>query len=88
MDERDQRSDWDDPDRVEEAAAGELPWEVERALPSDARRMGLSPNVPDGAMLQFAGSLSSTKLSHRIVAWILLVTFGMPVLLMLLRLLG
>ena len=88
MDGRDRRDD-DRPDpEIQEAADGELPWEVERGLPSDARRMGLSPNVPDGAMLQFAGSLSGAKLSHRIVAWVLLVTFGLPVVLMVLRLLG
>ena len=64
------------------------PWSPDEHLPADARRMGLSPLVPDGAMLEFAGSLDSSKLSHRVVAWVLLVTFVLPVLFTLLRLLG
>lgn len=77
MDERELRDDDD-----------EVVWVPPPLLPADAQRMGLSPNVPDGAMLQFAGALDGTKLSHRIVAWVLLVTFALPVLLTLLRVLG
>jgi hypothetical protein len=83
----DDRDRWDDGE-PDEAAAGEMPWEVDRGLPGDARRMGLSPNVPDGAMLQFAGALDSSKVGHRIVAWVLLAAFLFPVLLTVLRLLG
>lgn len=50
-------------------------------IPSDARRMGLSSSVPDGALLELAGALDSTKRSHRAVAWVLLVAFVLPVLL-------
>lgn len=64
------------------------PWLPGEHLPNDARRMGLSRNVPDGAMLDFAGALDSTKLSHRLVAWVLLAAFLVPVLLTVLRLLG
>lgn len=72
-----------DPEEDERTA-----WERGDHLPADARRMGLSPLVPDGAMLEFAGSLDSSKLSHRLVAWVLLVAFVLPVLFTLLRLLG
>lgn len=81
MDEREEQD-------VEEAAPGEVPWQHDPDLPADARRMGLSPLVPDGAMLQFAGSLNSTKTSHRVVAWVLLAVFLVPVLLTVLRVLG
>ena len=64
------------------------PWTPAEHLPTDAQRMGLSRNVPDGAMLDFAGALDSTKLSHRLVAWVLLAAFLVPVLLTVLRLLG
>ncbi|HVK29366.1 MAG TPA: hypothetical protein VM575_13580 [Nocardioides sp.] len=63
-------------------------WERGEHLPPDARRMGLSPLVPDGAILEFAGSLDSSKTSHRLVAWVLLVAFTLPVLFTVLRLLG
>ena len=42
-------------------------------VPVDARSMGLDRNVPEGAWLAFAGSLSSSKASHRFVAWLILV---------------
>ncbi|GAA1511396.1 hypothetical protein [Nocardioides humi] len=57
------------------------PWAPAENLPSDARRMGLSRSVPDGALLELAGSLDSTKRSHRLIAWILLVVMVVPVLL-------
>lgn len=66
----------------------EVPWLPPQHLPDDARRLGLSPLVPDGALLEFAGSLDGSRLSHRIVAWVLLVAFVAPVLLMLLRIIG
>jgi hypothetical protein len=55
-------------------------------LPEDARRMGLTHHVPDGALLDFAGKLDGAKPLHRLTAWVLLVVFGLPVLLGLLRL--
>ena len=63
------------------------PWSPDGHIPTDARRMGLNANVPDGAMLEFAGALDGTKLSHRVVAWVLLAAFLTPVLLTLLSLL-
>ena len=58
-----------------------------RRLPEDALRMGLTHDVPDGALLDFAGALDSTKPLHRVTAWVMLVVFGMPVVLYVLRLL-
>jgi hypothetical protein len=57
-------------------------------LPADARRMGLTHHVPDGALLDFAGKLDGAKPLHRITAWALLVVFGLPVVFALLRLLN
>jgi hypothetical protein len=47
--------------------------------------MGLTHHVPDGALLDFAGSLDGAKTRHRIAAWMLLVVFGLPVLFAVLR---
>jgi hypothetical protein len=55
-------------------------WFAGQHLPEDARRMGLSHHVPDGAILDFAGRLDSTKPMHRVAAWLMLVVFGLPVL--------
>ena len=62
------------------------PWFPGQHLPSDARRIGLTQHVPEGALLDFAGKLDSTKAAHRITAWALLVVFGTPVVLAVLRL--
>ena len=56
-------------------------------LPEDALRIGLSRDVPDGALLDFAGALDSTKPLHRLTAWVMLAVFGMPVVFYVLRLL-
>ncbi len=62
-------------------------WFAGQHLPPDARRMGLTHDVPDGAILDFAGRLDSAKLGHRVTAWALLVVFGLPVVLAVLRVL-
>ena len=46
--------------------------------PADAELMGLDRNTEEGAMVAMAGSLSPTKLSHRLVAWLLLLAFVVP----------
>ena len=61
-------------------------WFPGQHLPPDARRMGLNHTVPDGALLDFAGSLDSSKLLHRVTAWAMLVVFAMPVVFYVLRL--
>lgn len=50
-------------------------------IPLDARRMGLDRNTEEGALVALAGSLNPAKLSHRIVAWVLLVAFAIPLML-------
>ena len=74
--------DWDldDPDRPAPPY-----WFAGQHLPPDARRIGLTHHVPDGAILDFAGQLDSTKLGHRVTAWALLVLFGLPVVFAVLR---
>lgn len=63
-------------------------WFAGQHLPQDASRLGLTHHVPDGALLDFAGSLDSTNARHRVVAWVMLVVFGLPVLFYVLRLVG
>ena len=61
-------------------------WFPGNGLPDDASSMGLSHHVPDGALLDFAGRLDSTKTLHRVTAWVMLVVFGLPVVFYVLRL--
>jgi hypothetical protein len=61
-------------------------WFAGQTMPADARRVGLTHHVPDGALLDFAGRLDSTRPFHRAVAWVMLVVFGMPVVLYVVRL--
>lgn len=70
----------------EETAVADPAWFPGQHLPGDARRMGLTHHVPDGALLDFAGTLDGRKPYHRVVAWFLLVVFGMPVVFAVLRL--
>jgi hypothetical protein len=62
-------------------------WFAGQHLPPDARAMGLTHHVPEGAILDLAGRLDSTKTRHRIAAWVLLIVFGMPVVVAVLRIL-
>jgi hypothetical protein len=55
-------------------------------FPLDARRMGFDRNTEEGALIGFAGSLNPSKLSHKIVAWVLLIGFAIPLMLGLTRL--
>jgi len=61
-------------------------WFPGQHLPGDATRMGLTHHVPDGALLDFAGSLDPRKPRHLITAWLMLLVFGLPVVLAVLRL--
>jgi hypothetical protein len=61
-------------------------WFPGTRLPDEARRIGLTHHVPDGALLDFAGRLDSTRTYHRVVAWVMLVVFGLPVLFYVIRL--
>ncbi|GAA1697992.1 hypothetical protein ACFTSF_39965 [Kribbella sp. NPDC056951] len=46
--------------------------------PEEAKRMGLSRHTEEGAVLSFASGLDRGKTGHRLMAWILLVTFAAP----------
>jgi len=50
-------------------------------IPFDARRMGFDRNTEEGAMIALAGSLDPRKPTHRVVAWVLLLAFAVPLLL-------
>jgi hypothetical protein len=75
-----------DDDGVELVDDAEPSWFPGNHLPEEARRLGLTHHVPDGALLDFAGSLDGAKLYHRVTAWALLVVFGLPVLFAVMRL--
>ena len=77
----------DDPDSAIDSEPAPPPWFPGGHLPEDARRMGLTHHVGEGALLDFAGKLDGAKPLHRITAWALLVVFGLPVVFALLRLL-
>ena len=62
-------------------------WFAGQHLPDDARRMGLTHHVPDGAILDFAGRLDPDKAWHRATAWVMLLVFGLPVVLVAMRVL-
>ena len=61
-------------------------WFPGTRMPDEARRIGLTHHVPDGALLDFAGRLDSTRASHRMVAWVMLLVFGLPVVFYVIRL--
>lgn len=62
------------------------PWFPGEHLPEHARQMGLTHHVPDGALLDFAGSLDASKPRHLVTAWVMLAVFALPVVLLVLRL--
>lgn len=61
-------------------------WFQGTRMPDEARRIGLTHHVPDGALLDFAGRLDSSRTYHRVVAWVMLAVFGMPVVFYVIRL--
>lgn len=64
-----------------------IAWLPPDCRPEDARRMGLTRAVPDGALLDFAGALDPSKPKHRITAWVMLGVFCFPVLMYVVNLL-
>ena len=48
-------------------------------FPPDARRLGFDRWSDDGAMIALAASLNPSKLTHRIVAWLMLLAVMTPV---------
>ncbi len=81
------RGDEYDDEAVDVAPDTEPVWFPGNHVPEDARRLGLTHHVPDGALLDFAGKLDGAKPLHRFTAWALLVVFGLPVVFAVLRLL-
>jgi hypothetical protein len=77
-------------DEFEDAEVGDEDtppsWFTGSHLPPDAKLMGLTHHVPDGALLDFAGSLDGAKPLHRFTAWMMLVVFGLPVVFAVMRL--
>lgn len=55
-------------------------------IPVDARLLGFDRNTEEGALIALAGSLDPAKLSHKVVAWVLLVAFAIPLALGMVRL--
>jgi hypothetical protein len=63
------------------------PWQPPR-LPFEERQLGLTRHTEEGALLEFAASLDSSKKSHIVIAWVLLVAFALPPVLVALSLLS
>jgi hypothetical protein len=59
-----------------EAVADERP----DTRPDEAKRMGLSRHTEEGALVEFASSLNGAKPVHKLIAWLMLVTFAAPAL--------
>jgi hypothetical protein len=72
VEERDESDGWVEMTRHTHAMHG---------VPDDAQKLGLDRNTEEGALVAMAGSLSSAKLSHRVVAWALLASLVAPLLL-------
>ena len=85
MNGRDERvEEWDPDDDHDDDTPPH--WFAGAHLPPEARGMGLTHHTQEGALLDFAGSLDSSKRFHRVVAWLMLVVFGLPVVFYILRL--
>ena len=78
----DVRGEYDEDDHDDDT---EPYWFPGQHLPEHARQLGLSQHVPEGALLDFAGSLNGAKTWHRVAAWLLLAVFGLPVFFTILR---
>lgn len=63
-------------------------WHQRVRMPVEHRRMGFDARTEEGALLEFAASLDATRPVHRVVAWVLLVSFAVPAVLLALRLFG
>ncbi len=54
---------------------------TQHGIPQDAQLMGFDRNTEEGALIGMMGSLDSAKPVHKMVAWVLLVAFSLPLLL-------
>jgi hypothetical protein len=66
---------YDEPERPEDGVELIEPEDFlpHNAFPQDAQRMGIDRWSDDAGMIAIASSLDSRKLSHKIVAWVMLV---------------
>ena len=53
-------------------------WQPPR-MPVDQARLGLDRNTVEGAWIEFASALDRSRVSHRLIAWVLLVLLLVPV---------
>ncbi|MBF4163389.1 hypothetical protein [Nocardioides acrostichi] len=79
------REDWPENDPEDHDDDTEPSWFPGHALPEHARSIGLTHHTQEGALLEFAGRLDGSRPAHRIMAWFLLVVFGLPVFFAVLR---
>ncbi len=54
---------------------------TQHGIPRDAQLMGFDRNTEEGALIAMMGSLSSARPSHKVVAWVLLAAFSLPLML-------
>jgi hypothetical protein len=80
--------EFDEDHRLDDAGTEVAPpyWFPGTRMPDEARRIGLTHHVPDGALLDFAGRLDPARPFHRAVAWVMLAVFGLPVVFYVIRL--
>lgn len=65
--------DQDDPDREELELIRPEDFLARNPFPVDAQRMGIDRWSDDAGMIAIASSLDSRKLSHKIIAWVMLI---------------
>ena len=65
--------DQDDPDREDLELIRPEDFLARNPFPGDAQRMAIDRWSDDAGMIAIASSLDSRKLSHKIIAWVMLV---------------
>jgi hypothetical protein len=71
--------EYDEPEQPEDAGVELIEPEdflARNPFPEDAQRMGIDRWSDNAGMIAVASSLDSRKLSHRIVAWVMLVAIA------------
>ena len=65
--------DWDDPNASGYELIAPEDFLPRNPFPADAQRMGIDRWSDDAGMIAIAASLDSSKRSHKVVAWLMLV---------------
>lgn len=73
-----------DPDHDGPTGQRATAW-AQQGVPEDAQKMGLDRHTVEGSLVAMAGSLSSARTTHKLVAWALLAVFAVPPVLTLLN---